>query len=214
MKKLLALRCTAPFLVMAALCAQVAGAYGADAGQAAGTTVSRLGIGSLSGHWQAQKKGKDVEFGPEMASSTVGLPAGQQMGAIGNGRVGTSYWGMRNSYKTFEVERQGDLRLEPDGRMSWTGATSSRRSADCIRVTEFSMSGTATMAGDKLMLDIAQGQQKIFYRGCPGAKTSVQIERLDKQQRGYEVKLEAGSMKIRQVQPVSSVSSAAVYERR
>lgn len=181
----------------------------AATGQAPGS------LGALAGRWQAGGKATEVEYGSEMVRSSFGLPAGQQMGVIGNGNgaQGSYAWGMRNSYKTYEVVREGELAIQPGGAFTWQSATDSKRSADCNRVIEFRMSGTASVQGGLLVLAIADGQQKTYHRGCPGTQISMKTESLAGQTRGYEARLDAGALKIRQVQPVSSISSSAVYQR-
>lgn len=190
---------------LAGLCAGAALAQ--DKGQAPAS------LSQLAGRWQASGTATEIEYGSEVVTSTLGLPAGQQMGVIGNGNPahGSYAWGVRNSYKPYEVSRQGELAIQPGGAFAWRSSTDSKRSDKCHRVTEFKMDGQASLQGGKLVLAIADGQQTVSYRGCDGkAKT----ESLAGQTRGYEARLDGGALKIRQVQPVSAVSSAAVYQKR
>ncbi|TFY96653.1 hypothetical protein [Ramlibacter humi] len=171
---------------------------------------SPAGVSDVMGRWQVNGTHTELEYGPEVVSSSFGLPSGQRIGTIGNGGVGSFDYGVRNGYKPYEVERKGDLQIQRDGKFTWTSHASSKRGANCFKVTESRMSGMAFVAGGKLELNIADGQETTSYKGCQGEKVSTN---LSGQKRGYEAKVDGKVLRIRQIQPSSSSSSLVAYQR-
>lgn len=183
----------------------------APAAESTAQPVSSLS--QIAGHWTISGKAKELEYVSEMVQSTLGLPSSQRLGTIGNGRPGSYDFGMRQVYKPFDVERRGELALDAGGKFSWRARTESQRSADCVRVIEFRMAGTASMQGERLAVAIADGEQTVTHQGKCSSNTPAKKESLAGQRRVMEVKVDQGKLMIRQMEPMNPVSTLAGYTR-